>query len=464
MPTFEYQLIPSVSELKSLDKRETEDELSRFFKDLLSKCIANKFGWCSICNPGTSDVCSITSTCTEKDCDEMVATCSSGIYMHGNLSGCRSYCFVSIMASDPSNKIFQVFSTIPTLYLHYGGVEDEERAHDREKYAVDLIGNKTREFRVYERNGTVYLHASVDASERDEIVNRCLSSASLNTKKVYGGEIIFRHGWRGSSDRENKIAAEERAATLFGSKTVEDPFTDNKSNLFRRNSIADPPTTFKIEPSKFIHRARAMPPKEPQATASSFSQWVYSIYGSAYGDDEDRLAGKEIEKSIFEHRVAAAASTGSNFLRAMKSDWELVHNGLHFDGVEHVKYFEMENLCVNNEPLRASPDLIYRNRLNSDVLIVEIKYSRLQITTNLWPNVWAQLWCYAQLDVAVKARNLTVVGEVWGERWTPAHGQGRKRVEGQPLLCLRASVRRDPRAEAYDKFFRKLFDVYRGEC
>ena len=53
--------------------------------------------------------------------------------------------------------------------------------------------------------------------------------------------------------------------------------------------------------------------------------------------------------------------------------------------------------------------------------------------------------------------------EVWGERWTPALGQGWKRVEGQPLLCLGAAVHRDPRPPAYENFFRKLFDLYRGK-
>lgn len=465
MPTFKYQLIPSVSEQINLDKKEVEDELRRFFRDLLSQCATQKFGWCSISGPGTSDVCSITSTCTEKDFDEMVETCSSKIYVYGNLSGCRSYCFVSIIPLDFSNRIFQVFSTIPTFDLHNLGVEDDyERARDRHNYAANVIGNKVRRLRVHEDNGIVYLQASVDASERDEIVNRCFSSASLNVKKIYGGEIIFLPDWRGSNDKENKIAAEERAATLFGSKTVEDPLTDDRSNFFKRASSADLPTTFRLDQAEFMRRARAISPKEPQATASSFSQWVYSIYGSAYGDDEDRLVGKKVEKSIFENRVAAATSAGNSFLRAKKSDWELVHNGLHLEGADFVKYFKIETLCVNSEPLRASPDLIYRNKLNSDIIIVEIKYSRLPITTNLWPNVWAQLWCYAQLDFALNSRNLTVVGEVWGEKWTPARGQGRSRVEGQPLLCLRASVRRNPRAAAYDNFFRKLFDVYRGEC
>jgi len=465
MPTFEYQLLSSVPELKSLDKSEAEDELRRFFKDLLSHCVTKKYGWCSTSISRNGEVLSITATCTEKDFEEIVVTCSSEIYIFGNLNGCRSYCFVSIKTSESSNEIFHIFSTIPTCALHYAGTEDdEERARDRDGYAADLIGARIHEFRVYEENATVYLHAFVDASGRDDIVNRCLSSASLNAKKIYGGEIIFQKSLGRSNDKENRIAIEERAAVLFGSKTVEDPLINKKSNFFGMAPSAEPPATFIIEPSKFIHRARTMPPKDPQATASSFSQWVYSIYGSAHGDDEDKLAGKIIEKAIFEHRNKSASSVDNNFLRSNKSNWELIHNGLHLDITEPIKFFETGSLCVNNEPLRASPDLIYRNRLTSDVLIVEIKYSRLPITTNLWPNVWAQLWCYAQLDIAVNARKLTVVGEVWGEKWTPARGQGRNRVEGQPLLCLRASVRRDPRATAYEKFFRKLFDVYRGEC
>ena len=116
--------------------------------------------------------------------------------------------------------------------------------------------------------------------------------------------------------------------------------------------------------------------------------------------------------------------------------------------------------------LRASPDLIYINDKSSEIIIVEIKYSRLLITRNLWPNIWAQLWCYSQIPMVDEAQTVTVIGEVWGElEGTGPLPEGRRRgyADGQSPLCLRASVRRDPRSPAYDNFFRQLFKIYCGE-
>lgn len=111
---------------------------------------------------------------------------------------------------------------------------------------------------------------------------------------------------------------------------------------------------------------------------------------------------------------------------------------------------------------RASPDLMYSSHDASELLIVETKFSRQPIPRNLWPNVWAQLWCYAQLETASQAKRLTVIGEVWGEAWSSGYGRGRNRVEGSKVLFLRALVRRNPRTPAYDRFFRRLFEIYAG--
>ena len=283
-------------------------------------------------------------------------------------------------------------------------------------------------------------------------------------------EIYFWPEYARGVDKMNREAAEGRASVLFDSDFVKDPLNKTQSHRFWPGAFQvggkreEVPASFKLVPSRFLERAKEMSPKKPQATASAFSQWVYSLYGNAFGDNEDRERGKEVEQVILDRRRKAACSIDEEFLSSTGSDWKLIHNGLHLDDVNETRFLEISHLRVNGEPIRASPDLLYKNDIKSEVVIVEIKHSRLPITTNLWPNVWAQLWCYAQLEIVQSARKTTVVGEVWGERWTRARGQGRKRVEGDPLLCLRASVRRDPRAPAYDRFFRHLFEIYRGEC
>ena len=245
-----------------------------------------------------------------------------------------------------------------------------------------------------------------------------------------------------------------RAAVLFGSRLLEDSLARRKRRLFDGTQFvgADTATTFDLIPSEFLLRAKSRPPRSPQPTASAFSQWVYSLYSKASGSKEDRDTGRAAEKGVWERRESASGCIDNAFLRRTSSDWSLVHNGLQVDDAERSDYFSIKSLLVNNEPLRASPDLVYTNSSTSEALIVEVKYSRLLITRNLWPNIWAQLWCYSQIEIVTNAQKATVVGEVWGEL-----------EAGGNALCLRASVRRNPRAPAYDHFFRRLFQIYCGE-
>jgi hypothetical protein len=295
--------------------------------------------------------------------------------------------------------------------------------------------------------------------------------------------VVF---WPGETGSDTRLA-QARAEVLFDGKLVNDPLeTDDTHQQSEFGRVATVPhnglnlrsfagpdktekrskkrsnDTFKIVPSEFLLQAAAKPPENPDATVSGFAQWVYSLYSSDFGNHEDRANGKEAEEEIWRRRGEALNCTDSSFLRNTQSPWKLIHNGLHLDQRSSAGFFELPNLRVNDKPLRASPDLMYGNITTSEAIIVEIKYTRMAIPSNLWPNVWAQLWCYAQLDTVVRARKLTVVGEVWGEMFSRGYGQGRNRVEGKKLICLRASIRRDPRALAYDRFFRQLFQIYAG--
>jgi hypothetical protein len=252
--------------------------------------------------------------------------------------------------------------------------------------------------------------------------------------------------------RSNENAAEARAAVLFGSALVKDPLRRDRG-LF--GEPAPPLRSFKLVPSEFLRRARDRPPDDVQPTASAFSQWVYSLYGDAHGSDEDRDRGKEAEEDIWERRRAAKGCNDNNFLRTNASPWRLIHNGLHIYDNDSPNYFELSRLRVKGRPLRVNPDLVYLNSEISEVLIVEIKHSHLPVTKNLWPNVWAQLWCYSHIDAAVYAKKVTVVGEVWSDVWS-------RGSHGEKVICLRSAVRRNPRARAYDRFFRTLFQIYCG--
>jgi hypothetical protein len=255
----------------------------------------------------------------------------------------------------------------------------------------------------------------------------------------------------------NKQAADARASVLFGPYLVADPI--KPTGFDPRASGQNGASRFQLVPSEFLRHADANPPNAAQPTASGFAQWVYSLYGSQ-GRDEDREAGKAAEEEIWNRRCASVSSNDNGFLRSIGSPWSLIHNGLHLDRDRRPDYFDVPNLRVKGEALKVSPDLVYANRKSEESCIVEVKYSHLPIPRNLWPNVWAQLWCYSHIEQAVSARKVTVVGEVWSETWSRSYGQGRQRVQGQRLVSLRTSVRRDPRAPAYDRFFRALFDIY----
>lgn len=252
-------------------------------------------------------------------------------------------------------------------------------------------------------------------------------------------------GRRWSTTEEN-----DRAKLIFGSTLCLDRAPKGKYDSFARH---EPQPSFQLKPSEFLRTAQNRRPTHPKPTASGFAQWIYSLYGEASGDAQDREDGKAAEEHIFAQRRAAYGSTNYAVLRSSFPDWRLIHNGLQPKRGNDVGLFTIDDLTVNGEPLRVCPDLVYRNSLTGDVIIVEIKHSRMAIPSNLWPNIWGQLWCYSQMKGAREAPKLTVIGEVWGDAWTR---------NSDRLVCLRASVRRDPRASAYDQFFRALFDIYRG--
>lgn len=290
--------------------------------------------------------------------------------------------------------------------------------------------------------------------------------------------VVF---WPKKSPSDVRLA-QARAEVLFNGKLVNDPLqTSNTHQESEFGRVARDPTnasrmfaafahkneqrsdgTFKLVPSEFLRRAASRPPQNPEPTVSGFSQWVYSLYSNDFGNDEDKADGKEAEAEIWRRRGEAHNCTDGEFLRSTHSPWTLIHNGLQLDHRNGANFFELPHLRVNGTALRASPDLMYGNSATSEAIIVEIKCTRMAIPKNLWPNVWAQLWCYAQIDTVACAEKLTVVGEVWGEMFSRGYGRGHKRVDGQKLICLRASVRRNPRALPYDRFFRQLFEIYAG--
>lgn len=259
-------------------------------------------------------------------------------------------------------------------------------------------------------------------------------------------------GERRSRNYQNALGARERTRILFGQTLCDFEASNGWASKKTKSSSS---SSFQLVPSEFVKTAIRRRPSHPEPTASSFSQWLYSLYAGGFGDALDRDKGKAAEEFILAERRRAYAATDYKTMGTDFPDWQLEFNGLHTAPGNRPNFYIIKDLMVRGEPLRVLPDLVYKCRSTGEIMIVEIKHSQMDIPSNLWPNIWGQLWCYAQIEEFRDAPKVTVIGEVWGDRWYSG-GQVR-------YVYLRASVRRNPRAKPFDRFFRTLFDIYRGE-
>ncbi len=351
------------------------------------------------------------------------------------------------------------------------GVEDEANSLDRDatENGFDTnITNRINQSYQYELKATRLMEAKAESVTLWEEWFRTRASKvpdflDYDDIEQYGADF---EGWSypkclspafsldrdaRSRKHQNAIGSRERTRILFG-KTFCDFEASNGWSSKRNISKSSP--TFELVPSEFLKNARRLRPSNPEPTASMFSQWLYSLYANAFGDDQDRAKGKAAEEFILAERRRAYATTDHTTMRKHFPDWRLKHNGLSANQSDRPNYYSINDLLVGGEPLRVLPDLIYENMHTGDIIILEIKHSQMDIPSNLWPNIWGQLWCYAQIQEFRASPNVTVIGEVWGDKY-----YGRREPE---YVYLRASVRRNPRALPYDRFFRTLFDIYSG--
>lgn len=244
--------------------------------------------------------------------------------------------------------------------------------------------------------------------------------------------------------------ATARWEAMFDGEDICDPFSKGE---------ADAP--FEIRPSLFLKSALKHAPQKPGNTVSAFTDWVYSLYRTSAKDPLALEFGLKVERSIFQERSDLIKQVSFAEDKKQFPDWKLIHNGLGYNSagenpVNH--FFDIADLPIHGTPIRGSPDLIYKNQQDGSVVIVEIKFTRKPIPSNLWPNVWAQLWAYSKIPIVKDCPNLTIVGEVWGNNiaW-------KSKQELMFDVYLRRSVRRNPRQLPFEKFFNTLFSIYRGD-
>lgn len=212
---------------------------------------------------------------------------------------------------------------------------------------------------------------------------------------------------------------------------------------------------FAVSPQELLRRAARSRPASPGATVSAFTEWIYSLYLRDL-DTSALRQGKETEVDIdWQRRVSSKA----DFRNLPGARWQLMHCGIgepQTDAGHPV--FTIPALTIDGVPLRACPDLVFGDEGSGAVALIEVKFTLRIVPRNLWPNVWAQLWAYSKIPQFAGFGQISAVGEVWGNNtgtW------GRDNLES--IFYLRHCVRRDPRAPAYDRFFRDLFHLYGGQ-
>ncbi len=96
--------------------------------------------------------------------------------------------------------------------------------------------------------------------------------------------------------------------------------------------------------------------------------------------------------------------------------WELIYEDPLVDG-EAPTSFQIPGLAIDGEPMRGRPDVVLRHRPSNVLTIIERKSSHTEIPLDAWPDLRAQLWCYAQIDYPAwhNASAIRLVGDVWVE-------------------------------------------------
>lgn len=156
-------------------------------------------------------------------------------------------------------------------------------------------------------------------------------------------------------------------------------------------------------PESLLRLGRGGPAPRRGHTVTDFTRWVHSLYAGRSGTPAAMREGKFVERSI------------AKFTRPLSHlDWELVYYDPLIDG-QKPEAKPISALSLHGAPIWGAPDLVFRYRPTGELVIVERKASNKQIPVDGWPDLRAQLWCYAQIDDPAwqEAPAIQMVAEVW---------------------------------------------------
>lgn len=159
---------------------------------------------------------------------------------------------------------------------------------------------------------------------------------------------------------------------------------------------------YHISSELLLDRAKRSAPQDVSATVTSFTDWLFRLYLPQR--DVARLhLGRKLESAVQKRRLSMPEH----------SNWKLIYNGM--AGTDESPLI-VSQLCVTGHPLRARPDLVFREKRSGRILVLEIKVSDAPLPSDGWPNLRAQLWAYSKADKFRQAESILLVSEVWGIR------------------------------------------------
>lgn len=139
---------------------------------------------------------------------------------------------------------------------------------------------------------------------------------------------------------------------------------------------------------------------------TSFTGWIFDLeYRSSISSKQ---AGKDGERLVQNHKrkYPKALLPGAAWEPLFVDDLTGQQSGL-----------KISLLTVNEAPLYGKPDYVFFNADEKAAIIVEVKTShqiQCSAPADGWPNLRAQLWAYAHLDLVVeRAEKIILIGEIW---------------------------------------------------
>jgi hypothetical protein len=173
-------------------------------------------------------------------------------------------------------------------------------------------------------------------------------------------------------------------------------------------------TTYDIR--TLLSRAKNFPPHNPRSSASSFGSWVFKI--SHDPKREFRQSQEQIRKSQSSPFVEGDIDVLSKLLaserndKQLKTGWNLVYAD---NGKDEDESFVASRLVVAGQAVKCRPDGVFRHS-SGEILIIERKITtkfECEIPEQSYPNIRAQLWCYAWIDDWANTPKVTLMDDIW---------------------------------------------------